>query len=351
MQAMPSPHLWIRHEARPTERRTPVVPADVRRLCASDMRITVERSPQRVFDIEDYAEAGAEIAETGSWVDAPAAAYVLGIKELPGEPPTLRHRHVYFAHAFKGQSDAEVTLNRFRAGGGRLYDIEHLTDDRGRRVVAFGYWAGYVGAALGALQLAGTLKWPLAPTDKAELDDALRQAALPLGTASVVTGARGRSGTGACDALAVARLEPLRWDRAESRQLDPATLLEHDLLVNCVLTSVPTTPFVSTADLARRRRLHLISDVTCDVTSATNMLPVNQAVTTWDEPVRRVTDADGHWVDVIAIDNLPSLVPREASVTFSADLTPHLLGLADHPPVGPWGAAAHAFDKALADLL
>ena len=347
---MPSPHLWIRHEARPTERRAPLVPVDVRRLVASGVQVTVERSPQRIFGIEDYAEAGAEVAETGSWVEAPGDAYVLGIKELPDEPEQLRHRHIYFAHAFKGQSDAETTLTRFREGGGRLYDIEYLTDERGRRVVAFGYWAGYVGAALGALRLAGTLTAPLAPTDRATLDAQLREAALPPDTATIVTGGRGRSGSGATDALTAAGLDPARWDRAEVRVRDVSALLDYDLLVNCVLTTVPTTPFVTPSDLPRRRRLHLISDVTCDVTSPTNMLPINRSVTTWHDPVRCVTSGADHWMEVIAIDNLPSLVPREASETFSADLTPHLLGLADSPPVGPWQAAADAFDKALADL-
>lgn len=347
---MPSPHLWIRHEVRPTERRAPVVPADVRRLLASGVRVTVERSPQRVFTDDEYAGAGAELVDTGSWADAPDDAYVLGIKELPEEPAALRHRHIYFAHSFKGQSDAERTLARFRDGGGRLYDIEYLTDERGRRVVAFGYWAGYVGAALGALRLAGTLTWPLGPTDQPTLDAQLREARLPADTATIVTGARGRSGTGAADALAVAGLESERWDRAEVRVRDISALLDYELLVNCVLTTEPTAPFVTADDLPRRRRLHTISDVTCDVTSAANMLPVNRAVTTWDEPVRRISDEAGHWMDVIAIDNLPSLVPREASQTFSADLTPHLLGLAGSPPVGPWQAAADAFAKALADL-
>jgi saccharopine dehydrogenase (NAD+, L-lysine forming) len=347
---MRSPRLWIRHEVRRTERRAPVVPADVRRLVTSGLHVAVERSPQRVFDDEEYAEAGAEIVDTGSWQDAPDDAFVVGIKELPDGPVTLRHRHIYFAHAFKGQRDAEHTLTRFREGGGRLYDVEYLTDERGRRVVAFGYWAGYVGAALGALQLTGTLKWPLEPTDKPTLDAQLREAALSPDTATIITGARGRSGSGATDALTVAGLEPARWDRAEVRVRDVSALLGYDLLVNCVLTTEPTTPFVTPDDLSRRRRLHLISDVTCDVTSETNMLPVNRAVTSWGDPVRRVTDHAGHWMDVIAIDNLPSLVPREASVTFSADLTPHLLGLADSRPVGPWQAAADAFDKALADL-
>ena len=54
---------------------------------------------------------------------------------------------------------------------------------------------------------------------------------------------------------------------------------------------------------------------------------------------------------VIAIDNLPSLLPREASEGFSADLTPHLLGLAEEGgPSGPWRAASRAFDEAIGRL-
>jgi saccharopine dehydrogenase (NAD+, L-lysine-forming) len=346
-----SPHVWVRHETRSTERRAPVVPADVRRLVASGLRVTVEESPQRAFDIEEYAEAGASVAATGSWVDAPEDAWVLGIKELPDSPDELHHRHIYFAHSFKGQSDAVATLTRFEQGRGQLFDIADLTDDHGRRVVAFGYWAGYVGAALGVLELAGALDTPLAPTDQPTLDAQVRATGLdPVETLAVVTGARGRSGRGAVDALAVAGLAPMRWDRSESRTRDVSHLLGHDLLVNCVLTTVPATPFVTTDDLDRRRRLRLLADVTCDVTSDTNMLPVNTAITSWEAPVRRVTGREGGWMDVIAVDNLPSLLPREASVTFSADLTPHLLGLGDHPPVGPWAAAAKAYDDAVSRL-
>ncbi len=347
------PHLWIRHESRDTERRAPVVPADVRTLVDAGFQVTVEESPQRVFPIGEYAEAGATVTATGSWADAPEEAFVLGIKELPDEPTELRHRHIYFAHAFKGQSDAAYTLDRFRTGGGRLLDIEYLTDDNGRRVVAFGYWAGYVGAALGVLQLASRLRAPLHPMEKAELDEQL----VAVGAEGVnkllalVTGGRGRSGRGAHAALAIAGLPVTRWDRRETRDLHKLALLGHDILVNCVVTLVPATPFVEAADLERERRLRVLADVTCDVTSSTNMLPVNSAVTTWDEPARRLHDggAGSPPLDVIAIDNLPSLLPREASEGFSLDLTPHLLGLADQEPSsGPWHAAAAAFDRALA---
>lgn len=340
-------HLWIRAEERPTERRTPVMPGDVRRLLDAGLEVSVEESPQRIVPIEEYADAGATIVPRRSWVDAPQGVFVVGIKELPDEPHALRHDHVFFAHAFKGQDGARELLGRFVEGGGRIHDVEFLTD-RGRRVAAFSYWAGYIGAALAVLQLRGRLETPLAPMGRADLDGALRQAGDPV--RALVTGALGRSGRGACDALEVAGIEPTRWDLEETRDLDKATLLAHDLMVNCVVTTDPGTPFLTDEDLQSDHALRVIGDVTCDVTGPTNMLPVNTAVTTWQDPVRVLRGPqDPHGaLDIIAVDNLPSLLPLEASAQFSSELTPHLLGLAD--PAGPtpvWRAAAAAYEKAL----
>ncbi len=349
--------MWIRSESRDTERRAPVVPADVQQLLDAGFEVTVEESPQRIFTVEEYAAAGASVVAGGTWTDAPHDAYVLGIKELPDEPSSLRHRHIYFAHAFKGQGDARHTLERFRRGGGRLLDVEYLTDTDGRRVVAFGYWAGYVGAALGVLHSAGALTAPLVPLAKHELDAALEQAGKAVAdqVLALVTGAHGRSGRGAQRALVTAGVPTTRWDRQETLDLHKQALLGHDLLVNCVFTSTATTPFVEHADLEHERRLRVLADVTCDVAGPTNMLPVNTDITTWQEPVRRLHDGVAERgcppLDVIAVDNLPSLLPREASEGFSADLTPHLLGLAeDGGPSGPWRAAGRAFDQAIEAL-
>ena len=330
-----------------------------RLLLDAGFEVTVEESRQRVFTDDEYAAAGATVVGEGTWTEAPEDAYVLGIKELPDEPESLRHRHIYFAHAFKGQEDARRTLERFRRGGGRLLDIEYLTGEDGRRVVAFGYWAGYVGAALGVLQVAGSLTAPLAPMAKDELDAELELAGKAGADEllALVTGARGRSGRGAQQALTTAGMPMTLWDREETRDLHKQALLGHDLLVNCVVTHTPTTPFVEQADLGRERRLRVLADVTCDVTGPTNMLPVNTSITTWEEPVRRLDggsrdpDRSSTAMEVIAIDNLPSLLPREASEGFSADLAPHLLGLAgDGGPSAPWRAAGDAFDEASAAL-
>ena len=59
-----------------------------------------------------------------------------------------------FAHCFKQQAGWSSVLARFHRGGGTLYDLEFLNDTNGRRVAAFGFHAGFAGAAAGALAYA-----------------------------------------------------------------------------------------------------------------------------------------------------------------------------------------------------
>ncbi|SOC57977.1 saccharopine dehydrogenase [Ornithinimicrobium cerasi] len=339
---MSRPHLWIRAEARPTEQRVPIVPADAARLIADGFRVTVEESPTRVFGLEEYVAVGCDTAPTGSWVDAPQGAVVVGIKELPEDPADLQHTHVFFAHAYKGQEGAEEVLERFRRGGGELLDVEYLTVD-GKRVVAFGFWAGYVGAALAVLRHRGELPGEVGPMSRADLDARLRSTREGRAAErALVIGARGRSGTGATEALTVAGCAVTRWDRVDTVRLDRPALLDHDILVNCVVSAQPREPFVTEADLEAPRRLRTVGDVTCDVTSEANLLPFNTAITTWQKPVRRFGSQE-HPLEVIAIDNLPSLLPRESSESFSAELGPLLPDLADR--AGPWAASLAWFRR------
>jgi saccharopine dehydrogenase (NAD+, L-lysine forming) len=332
--------LWLRAETRPTEHRAPVVPADAARLVEHGIAVTVEDSPRRVFGLAEYVAAGCVPAAAGSWPDAPPDTVVLGLKELPDQPAALVHRHVYFPHAFKGQPGAAALLARAVAGGGVLLDLEELADPAGRRLAAFGRWAGYVGAALAVLRYRGRLG-PLRAGPRADLDKALT-AGGPVPRALVI-GALGRGGRGAQEALAVAGAPATCWDLAETRDLDRAALLDHDILVNAVLTSEPGRPFLTGADLDDpARRLTVVCDVTCDVNSPLNAVPIYTELTDWDEPARRLrTDPP---LDLIAIDNLPALLPREASVAFSADLTPQLLAGLDAPA---WRRCAAAFEAAV----
>ena len=73
--------------------------------------------------------------------------------------------------------------------------------------------------------------------------------------------------------------------------------------------------------------------------------PVKLAVTSMSGLKRTVRrfGPDDHPLDVIAIDNLPSLLPRESSESFSAELTPLLPDLADRS--GPWAASLEWFRR------
>ncbi|MFS8096762.1 saccharopine dehydrogenase [Lentzea alba] len=337
--------IWLRRETSPTEERTVLVPADAAALIAEGVRVTVEEADNRVFAIEEYAAAGATIVPGDTWPDAPAGEVILGLKEPSGHVQPLTHRHIFFGHAYKGQDGGPALLRRFVEGGGELYDLEYLTHEDGRRVVAFGFWAGYVGAALAALHHRGQLKAPLTSMTRAELDAQLRAAKDD--AKALVIGALGRSGRGAVEALEVAGIPTTKWDIEETRNLDQAAILAHDILVNTVFADAPGTPFLTAADLPRADRvLATVSDVTCDVTSNANRLPVNDAVTDWASPSRRLHDEPV--LDVIAVDNLPSLLPRESSTDFSAGLLPHLRTWSHNGAV--WTRALEHFDRAKSSL-
>lgn len=351
---MPAPlHLWLRHETRPHEQRAAITPDGAAQLLAAGVRVSVESSPVRVFDDRSYADVGAAIVATGGWVDAPDDAVIVGLKDLPDDPPEIRHRHVFFGHVYKGQFGARDLLARFDAGGGTLLDMEYLVDDRGRRLAAFGFWAGYVGAALAVLHDRGVLRAPLEPTSRERLDAAMASARPRSGQAerAVVIGAPGRSGSGAVAALRAAGVEVTGWDRAATKELNRDELLGHDLMVHCVLATEPSPALLRREDLdAPGRRLRMLSDVTCDLGSDLNMVPVNDELTSWEAPVRAISGGLDPDLAVIAIDNLPSLLPRESSQAFSADLLPHLLALRDEGSL-VWNRAESVYEHYRSELV
>ena len=342
-------HLWVRSESRPNERRAPVTPEGVSALLAAGHAVTVEESPHRILPDADYAAAGARLAPGGSWPDAPRDAVILGLKELPDDGAPLVHVHVMFGHAYKGQPDGGRLLARFRNGGGTLLDLEYLTDAEGRRRCAFGFWAGYAGAAVGlacwAAQRRGATCPPVHDLPSAHaLRDEL-QATLPIGTrpTALVIGARGRVGTGAVDLLRHMGIEPLAWDVEETRGRDAfPEVLARDLLVNAILARPGAPVFVPASAKAAPRRLSVIADIACDPRSDFSPIRVYDRETTWDAPAVRVHDDPP--LDVTAIDNLPSLLPRESTEDFAAQLLPMLLEW-DDDPSGTWDRARRLFGK------
>ncbi len=333
----------LRSEARATERRTPLTPKNAKALLKAGFELTVEHSDRRIFPDADYAAAGCEIIPEGSWVHAPASTTILGLKELPEAPAELRSPFIHFAHLYKAQSGWQAEIARFTKGGGMLYDLEYLTVNR-RRVAAFGYWAGWMGAALAAWRQLAQAQGKAGPEggvssfeSRAEVEDILR--GLASDKTAIVIGAKGRSGQGATEALKLAGYTVTEWDVEETRNLDRAALLDHDLLVNCVLMTGPGLLLLRPEDLGKGK-LRMISDVSCDPFSDFNPLPIYSAPSTWDAPFEALEGG----VEITSIDNLPSLLPREASEDFSDQLLPTLLA---YPDGAAWQAAKASFADAV----
>ncbi|MDQ2090644.1 saccharopine dehydrogenase [Marimonas arenosa] len=329
-------HLWVRAEQRENEERVGLTPEGAKRLIDAGFRVTVEKSSVRAIPLQGYVEAGAEIVPENSWPQAPQNAIIFGLKELPDDGTPLPHRHIMFGHAFKGQHSGKALLERFKAGGGTLYDLEYLVDEAGRRVAAFGYWAGFAGAAVTLMawaaqqhgEICGPVHaYPHKDALLADLADRLDTTQHPRPNA-IVIGALGRVGTGAADLCEAVGVDVTKWDLDETAHGGPfPEILTLDLFLNCILARPGTPVFVPRSALAAPRKLTAIGDIACDPDSDYNPVPVYDRATTWEAPVIRAHDALP--LDVMAIDNLPSMLPVESSEDYAAQLLPTLLTLSN----------------------
>lgn len=342
-------HLWLRDEVKEFEQRTAISPEDVAKLLKEGIQITVERSTTRIFKDEEYERLGVKMVPSNSWIkDAPSAlsdpnTFVVGLKELPlpEQSGPLHQRHIYFAHCYKHQGDWLDTMGRFVDGKGELLDLEFLNLDNGRRIAAFGMAAGFAGMAVGLMAWAHQkLGKPLPALEPySHKDDLIQHVNNLLNQVGsrpkvLVLGALGRCGKGSVDMAKAANItELLEWDMNETKSGGPfpQMIQDVDILVNDIYLSGKVVPFVTRealdqADENKTRKLSVFVDVSCDVSNPHNPFPINNQITTFDKPIRRVIDRELP-LDVIAIDHLPSLTPRESSIDFSSQLWPYLTDL------------------------
>lgn len=343
-------HLWVRAEERENEQRVGITPAGVSKLMAAGMQVTVEDSPTRAIPLDRYASTGAAIAPAGSWRNASDDVIVFGLKELPDDGVPLQHRHIMFGHAYKGQPAGQRLLKQFKDGGGTLLDIEYLTNTDGRRVAAFGYWAGYAGAAVAlqcwAAQQQGAIPGPVQQYPSAQdmlIDLQSRMITSKEKPSALIIGALGRVGTGAADLCELMGVNVTKWDMAETAHGGPfPEVLAHDLFFNCILAHPGTPVFVPNSAKVADRKLSVIGDIACDPDSDFSPIKVYDRVTTWNEPALRVHSDP--ILDVTAIDNLPSMLPVESSEDFAEQLLPTLAQLGADKD-GVWTRAKGLFDK------
>ena len=327
-------HILIRAESRDNEKRVGITPLEAKNLLKQGIKVSIEESNSRIIPISKYRDVGCEIVEEKSWPNAPLETIIFGLKELPEDPFPLKHRHIMFGHAFKGQPTAQNLLNRFKLGGGALYDIEYLVGPTGQRVAAFGYWAGYAGAAVTiscwVSQKANKhSKIFTTYRNKDSLDEQIKgelQNSKILPKNAIVIGSLGRVGSGVIDLCEKMNIETTKWDITETTTTENfSEILKHDLFFNCVVSNKATPTFISEETIQNGQNLSIIGDIACDPGSKNNPVALYNNITTWSEPVTRVSE--NPILDVMAIDNLPSLLPLESSVDFASQLFPSLMQL------------------------
>ena len=153
----------------------------------------------------------------------------------------------------------------------------------------------------------------------------------------IIIGALGNCGKGAIEMatkIGFKKEDMTLWDLEETKKGGPfPEIIDHDIFINCVYlpsSGPPIPPFLTKSMLEGERRLSMIVDVSCDPNSANNPIPIYNAITTMKHPLRRVQlDTSKQPMDVVAIDHLPSVLPKESSERFSKKLTPFLKEVGD----------------------
>jgi saccharopine dehydrogenase (NAD+, L-lysine forming) len=131
----------IRETKNEWERRTPLIPEDVKQLKTElGVHFLVQPSGLRVYDSEEYLQQGATVNK-----DLSACEMIFGIKEVKVEDLLAGKIFLFFSHTTKGQAYNMPMLRRIMELKSTLIDYERMIDDQGKRLIYFSYYAGLAG--------------------------------------------------------------------------------------------------------------------------------------------------------------------------------------------------------------
>ncbi len=131
----------IREEKVPPDSRVAFTPEQCKFVQAMGVDIIVQPSQIRCFPDEEYIKAGISLKE-----DINDRDILLGVKEVPIDQLISGKTYFFFSHTIKEQSYNQKLLRHIVDNNIKLVDYEALTDENGARVIAFGKYAGMVGA-------------------------------------------------------------------------------------------------------------------------------------------------------------------------------------------------------------
>ncbi|KJH41141.1 alanine dehydrogenase/PNT domain protein [Dictyocaulus viviparus] len=135
------PTLGIRRETiNAWERRAPLAPKHVKKLTRCGVGVLIQPSNRRAYPIQDYISAGAIVRE-----DLSDAHLIISVKQVPIDQLIPNKTYAFFSHTIKAQQDNMEMLDTILQRRIRLIDYEKIVDERGKRLVMFGKWAGNAG--------------------------------------------------------------------------------------------------------------------------------------------------------------------------------------------------------------
>jgi len=329
--------------------------------------IVVQPSSGRCFSDQEFADAGIRIQEDLSDRDL-----LLGIKEVSIHELMIGKQYMFFAHVAKKQAYNRLLLQTLLDKRITLTDYEYLTDTKGIRLIAFGRWAGIIGAYNG-LRTWGLkhklfeLKPPHACHDRMEMDEHLK--AIDPGKIRILITGGGRVAHGILETLGKLGIPELSPDEFLAQpdlspvvcRLDPEHYVTpmqdepfsfdhfcmnpgmyqsrfnlfypHTDLFYAAHFWDPRSPRLWLPEEMRRPdfRIRVIADISCDINGS---VPSTIRATTIAEPFydwnphllcETLPFADPDNITVMSIDNLPGELPRDASGEFGRILSDRII--------------------------
>jgi len=350
----------IREGKNPPDSRVPLVPSQCADLIKNKgIDLVVQSSPIRCYTDEEYAAHGVPIVEHVADCDV-----LLGVKEVPIEQLIPNKGYFFFSHTFKEQPYNRGLLQAVLAKNISLMDYEVLTNQNGQRVIAFGYFAGMVGAYNGLMTYGKRSRAFSLKRMKDCYDYAAAKAQFPFidfPPIKIVLTGTGRVASGAAKVLkdmGIPQVPPADFLNMEFGNIVFTQLacedyvatkdgsdfdLQHffknpsnyksifqpytevaDLMINGIYWDSSAPPFFTKKDMKSTDfAIEVIADVTCDIAPEAS-IPATIKPSTIADPIfgyDPFTESEIHpfqqqSIDMMTIDNLPNELPRDASESF-----------------------------------
>jgi saccharopine dehydrogenase (NAD+, L-lysine-forming) len=359
----------IRESKIPPDKRVPFTPLQTEEIEQRypNIKIVCQQSSFRCFADSEYQELDIEVSERMNQCDI-----LMGIKEVRSEDLIPGKTYLFFSHTIKKQPYNRKLLQEILKKKIRLIDYEALKDRPGNRLVAFGRYAGIVGAYNGLWTYGQrfkkySLRRAYECFDVNDLKLELRKVKLPF-LKIILTGA-GRVGKGAMETLDSAGIrkispqdflqrnfdEPVyvqlssadyhhrkgggHFNREEFHQYPEryeSYFKEYVKVADILMAGAywnPKAPVLFTREemMSSEFRIRVIADITCDINGS---VPSTKKASSIIDPIYDydpATDSvktplsSDKFITVMAIDNLPCELPRSASDEFGRDLIDRVL--------------------------